>query len=172
MGTLLPLGSVYCPRQNWFPHSLTLPLCAYYPPGLLAPNHSSLAMQGDIIHSLNEHAIYGTHSHTDIHTVVPGCTAASEAAHCQIVEQRDSQSWGSNSFLPLFFFLYIRKCLLLPPPPLTSKSWSYGKICELGISPSAHLLAMDTPEQELPPTAHGASVRSVQTLAHPIPPLL
>lgn len=37
------------------------PSCPLWP---LPPIYSSVDMQGDIIHSLNEHAIYGTHTHT------------------------------------------------------------------------------------------------------------
>lgn len=154
MGTLLQLGSVYCPWQNWFPHSLTLPLCAYYPPWPPGPYPQFIGHAGGY-YSLIKWTCYLCHTHSHAYTVVPGCTAVSEAGHCQIVEQCDSQSWGSTPFFN-FFFLGGSVC---QPPFLAFKSRSYGKICKLGISPLAHLLAMDTPEHELPPTVCRASVK-------------
>lgn len=46
-------------------------------PGPCPPTHSSLDMQGDIIHSLNEHAIYGTHTSARLY--------CQWMRHCQIV---------------------------------------------------------------------------------------
>lgn len=91
MGTLWPLGSVHCPGENWFPHSLTLLLCYPCPHSCsqpMPPTHSSLDMQGDIIHSLNEHAIYGTH------------TSCQSMKHCHIVSNRGSQRGGPAGIPP------------------------------------------------------------------------
>lgn len=69
MGTLWPLGSVHCPTENWFPHSLTLLLYYHHPllPLARAPNPQFIGHAGDIIHSLKEHAIYGTHTNTQLY---------------------------------------------------------------------------------------------------------
>lgn len=54
----------------------------------MPPTHSSLDMQGDIIHSLNEHAIYGTH------------TSCQRMRHCHIVSNRGSQRGGPAGIPP------------------------------------------------------------------------
>lgn len=77
----------------------------------MAPAHSSLDMQGDIILSLNEHAIYGTHTSAWLY--------CQRTRNCQIVENRGSQSGGPVGVLQ-------RKQLSLP------RSWNCGKVCERG----------------------------------------
>lgn len=65
-GHAVATGKCSLSRGELVPTLPNTPIVLHLPPSScsqpMPPTHSSLDMQGDIIHSLNEHAIYGTHT--------------------------------------------------------------------------------------------------------------
>lgn len=64
-GHAVATGKCLLSQEELVPTLPNTPIVLSSPPPCpwpMPPAHSSLDMQGDIIHSLNEHAIYGTHT--------------------------------------------------------------------------------------------------------------
>lgn len=111
MGTLWPLGSVHCPGENWFPHSLTLLLCCSCLPPLFAahaPNPQFIGHVGGY-YSLIKWTCYLWHTHK---------LSVNEALPHSFRPR--FPKWGTSGHPST------ETCL-------TPWSWNYGKVCECDI---------------------------------------